>query len=77
MARPKSVNPPSYCRHHSGNARVIIDGKEYSLGKYGTPESREKYDRLIAEWLERGRSVPQKQQLEDETKPLTVKESCE
>lgn len=72
MARPKSVNPPSYCWHRSGNARVVIDGKEYSLGKYGSPESRERYDRLIAEWLERGRTAPQTQQTD--TAPVSVNE---
>jgi integrase len=30
---------------------VIIDREHIYLGKFGTPESREKYDRLIAEWL--------------------------
>lgn len=34
----------------SGQARVIIDGKHIYLGEYGSPESHEKYARLIAEF---------------------------
>jgi hypothetical protein len=33
----------------SGQARVIIRGKQHYLGPYGSEESREKYGRLIAE----------------------------
>ena len=28
------------------------------LGEYGTPESRERYHRLVAEWEARGRRLP-------------------
>jgi hypothetical protein len=37
MPRQKSV--PSYRRHSSGNARVTINGRDYMLGPYGSPES--------------------------------------
>ena len=37
----------------TGQARVLIDGKTHYLGGYGSPESREQYDDLIAEWLSR------------------------
>ena len=41
---------PSYRLHKpSGQARVIIDGEHIYLGPYGSPESHEKYARLIAE----------------------------
>ncbi len=41
---------PSYRLHKpSGQARVIINGEHLYLGKFGSPESREKYARLIAE----------------------------
>jgi hypothetical protein len=47
---------PSYCHHKgSGQAVVRIDGTDHYLGKYGTPESRAEYDRIIAEWLGNGR----------------------
>jgi len=47
---PKAAHVPAYKRHKpSGQARVIIDGRQVYLGKYGSPESREKYARIIAE----------------------------
>jgi hypothetical protein len=46
---------PRYRRHCSGQARVTIDGKDIYLGRYGTPESHDAYDRVIREWLEQGR----------------------
>ena len=49
MAR-KSGHVPSYrLRKPSGQARVIIDGEHIYLGLYGSPESHERYARLIAE----------------------------
>ena len=46
---------PSYRLHKpSGQARVIIDGQHIYLGKFDTPESREKYHRLVAERLASG-----------------------
>ena len=50
---------PGY-RHYKPKdlAVVRIDGKDSYLGKYNSPESREKYDRLIAEWLANGRHLP-------------------
>ena len=42
--------PPAYRLHKSsGRARVIVAGRQIYLGPYGSPESREKYARLIAE----------------------------
>jgi hypothetical protein len=46
----------SYRRHSSGNARVTINGKDHYLGKHGTKASREKYNRLIAEYKASRRS---------------------
>jgi integrase len=57
--RKPSQRTPSYCLHRaSGQAVVRIDGKDHYLGKYGTPDSRAEYDRLIAEWLGNGRRRP-------------------
>ncbi|NQU25809.1 MAG: hypothetical protein HQ567_31360 [Candidatus Nealsonbacteria bacterium] len=54
----KSRHTPSYRLHKSsGQARVIIDGEHIYLGNYDTPASREKYHRLIAEWLTAGQST--------------------
>jgi integrase len=46
---------PSYCLHRaSGQAVVRIDGRDHYLGKHGTPESEERYRRLIARYLTTG-----------------------
>jgi hypothetical protein len=34
---------------------VTLNGRDHLLGSYGTAASRERYDRLIAEWLANGR----------------------
>jgi len=36
-------------------AFVELSGTRYYLGAYGSPESREKYHRLLAEWTAAGR----------------------
>jgi integrase len=47
---PRKKRVPSYRLHKpSGQARVILDGQHVYLGPYGSPESQEKYARLIAE----------------------------
>ncbi len=46
---------PSYLLHKAtGQARVRIDGQDHYLGGYGSSESQELYDDLIAEWLRNG-----------------------
>ncbi len=42
---------PSYRKHSSGQARVSLNSRDYLLGKYGSKESKQKYNRLVAEWL--------------------------
>ncbi|MGE3182186.1 MAG: hypothetical protein AB7N71_11190 [Phycisphaerae bacterium] len=46
-------------RHHkpSGRAVVRLDGSDIYLGPWGAAESRERYDRVIAEWLRCGRRL--------------------
>lgn len=48
---PRKSNPvPSYLYHRaSGQARVIIRGKHFYLGPYGSDESRENYASLLAD----------------------------
>lgn len=59
MSAPTINGVPKYLRHaQRGGARVYIDGEEIYLGPYGSPVSREKYDRLIVEWLAAGRRLP-------------------
>ena len=44
-------------RHHKarGLAVVTLGGKDFYCGKFGSPESRREYDRLVGEWLAAGR----------------------
>ncbi len=50
----KNLKRPAYQQHSAtGQARVKIDGKDHYLGAFGSPESRERYDDLVAEWLVR------------------------
>jgi integrase len=47
---------PSYRHYKPKNLAVVrINGHDQYLGKYGSPESREAYDRVISEWLANGR----------------------
>jgi integrase len=39
----------------TGHARVFINGKEYWLGKFGSPEAQLKYDALVAAYIASGR----------------------
>src|SRR5262245_16623826 len=55
---PRTNRPPSYRLHKAtGQAVVTLDGRDHYLGPHDTPESRAEYDRLIAEWLQHGRSL--------------------
>jgi hypothetical protein len=66
--------PPAYRLHKSsGRARLIVAGQHIYLGPYGSPESREKYARLIAQLAV---SPPQVPQLNSElpVEELSVKE---
>jgi integrase len=54
MPRRKTGSPPSYRLHKpSDQAVVTIDGQDLYLGKFGSPESHEKYERLIKAWRDR------------------------
>jgi hypothetical protein len=49
---PKRKRKPSYLLHKPTNqARVRIDGKDHYLGEYGSQESKERYQDILAEWL--------------------------
>src|SRR5262245_6506448 len=57
---PKKPRIPSYRLHKgSGQAVVVLNGTSVYLGKWNTPESRSEYERVIAEWLAHGRTLPQ------------------
>ena len=51
---------PKYRKHRaSGQAVVIIAGRDHYLGPWRTKASKAEYDRLIGEWLAAGRPVRQ------------------
>ena len=48
---------PGYCVHSAKQqAYVRLNGEMLYLGAPGSPQSKAKYDRLIGEWIARGRS---------------------
>src|SRR4051812_33672120 len=52
-AKPRKI--PSYRLHKpTGQAVVRLDGRDFYLGKYGTPGSQEVYHRKVAEWVTGG-----------------------
>jgi integrase len=53
-----TTNVPKLCRHVRGHAFVKVDGRQVWLGRHGDPLTQEKYDRLVAQWLANGRSLP-------------------
>lgn len=59
----KSKSAPKYRRRRrrksEDTAFVEINGKRVPLGFYDTPESWEKYHRVLAEWESNGRRLPQ------------------
>jgi integrase len=57
---PRARSPqPAYQFHISGQARVILGGKDFYLGKHGTPESYARYYSLLAEYNANGREAPE------------------
>jgi hypothetical protein len=65
---------PQYRQYKPKDLAVVrIDGRDYYLGKYNSEESREKYHRLIAEWLTNGRQTqPIPSQANEEKRSLSV-----
>ena len=58
---PTKCSPriPSYRLHKSsGLAVVLLNGKDFYLGKHGSSESRNKYEQLVAEWLTNNQQIP-------------------
>ena len=48
---------PAYRKHHaSGQAVVTLGFRDFCLGPFVTKVSRDKYDRLVGEWLQRAGS---------------------
>jgi len=67
MSQPRKQ--PRYCLHKSsGQARVRINGRDVYLGPHGSPESHERYERLMREWHLRNGNIV--------AATLTVDELC-
>lgn len=48
----RRARPPKYRHYKPKNLAVVrIAGRDHYLGKYGSQESYQRYDRLVAEWL--------------------------
>lgn len=48
---PRQKKPGYWSHKPSGQAYVRIDGKDHYLGPYGSPESRDRYEELIRNWI--------------------------
>lgn len=73
MPRPAGKVPAYSLHKASGKAVVRLGGKDHYLGPYGSPESHERYERLIAEWrASHARAVTQTTQLSRPAAALTV-----
>ncbi len=65
IRKTTSARVPAY-RQRSGYAQAIVtltdaetrQRRDYWLGEFDSPESRERYHRIIAEWERRGRQLP-------------------
>ena len=54
-----ALRTPSYRLHKpTGQAVVTLNGRDFYLGRFGSPESRAEYDRTIVEWISNGRRLP-------------------
>ncbi len=74
MPRKKSHVPAYRLHKSSGQARVIINGEHVYLGKFDSPESCEKYSRLIAELAASPRPVSPAHHTKECIHDLTVNE---
>ena len=75
-ASPKPA--PKYRHYKPKDLGVVrIDGRDHYLGKYGTPESYEKYHRLLAERYAHGTAISQgSQEARPQAELLTITELC-
>jgi integrase len=74
VGRPKKI-VPDYRYHVSGQAVVTFNGANFYLGPHESPESRAKYSRLIAEYIEGGYRTPESATHQAAT-PITVADVC-
>ena len=48
---------PKLGRHSSGQARVILGGKTYYCGRWGSPEAHARYAELVRAWQQNGEQL--------------------
>jgi integrase len=73
MPKPQSV--PSYRLHKAtGQAVVVLKGRSFYLGKFGSHESKAEYRRVISEFLTLGGEPPPAQTASLATPDLTIDE---
>ena len=58
MPRLVNANPKYRLHKASGQAVVTLNGQDVYLGPHGSSKSRKEYDRVVSEWLSRGRQRP-------------------
>ena len=58
MPRLKNATPKYRLHKGTGQAIVTIDGRDIYLGKHGSRPSKFEYKRLIGEWFQNGRRLP-------------------
>jgi integrase len=74
MPRVNSHIPAYRLHKSSGQARVIIKGEHVYLGRYGSPESREKYSRIIADLTSPDTEKNKGSSLQNCLNPLSINE---
>lgn len=58
MPRLSVSQNPSYRKHRaSGQAVVMLNGRDFYLGPHNSKSSKQEYDRLIAQWRNAGRTL--------------------
>lgn len=73
MPNTKAPRIPTYRLHKPTNLAVVrLHGRDIYLGRYGSAESRQAYERAIAEWLANGRQLPPATAVRDREPAPTV-----
>ena len=75
MPAPRKTRVPSYRLHKpTGLAVVRLTGRDFYLGRYGSPESHDRYNRLIAEWLANQHQIAHQGRPSGDVSDITINE---
>ena len=75
MPPKQATRIPKYRLHKpSGLAVVRLNSRDIYLGQYNSTESRQKYGRLISEWLANNKLLVPVGELADDSNDLTINE---